>query len=103
MALNPAIAEELGWSLGDSPFSWCDSNDQRMVWTMWWTDGLIGLSPPHLDEEVGEGWVVLASPGAWNELKNRFDGLARMSTVTRRFTSEGNEQSQRQVWITRID
>jgi hypothetical protein len=35
-----------------------------MVESVWWVDGLVDESPPHFEDEVGEGWLVVASAEA---------------------------------------
>ena len=39
-----------------------------MVESIWWTDSLVGQAPPHFDDEVGEGWLVVASQVAWDTI-----------------------------------
>jgi len=35
-----------------------------MVESIWWVEGLLEQSFPRYDNEVGEGWLVLARPEA---------------------------------------
>jgi hypothetical protein len=56
-----------------------------MIESVWWLDGLIDQSPPHLDNEVGEGWLVVASQEAWEAIKSRIGKLKRMISVERSF------------------
>ena len=54
-----------GWKIS-SPghFRWIDDKDKIMVESVWWVDGLVDESPPHFEDEVGEGWLVVASAEA---------------------------------------
>jgi hypothetical protein len=62
IALNPAIAENHGWTMAaDGLFRWVNSIGEVMVETVWWKDGYIELGPHGRDAEVGEGFLVVAS------------------------------------------
>ena len=65
LAFNPELARELGWSSkSDELFGWEDENGNLMVHSVWWQDGLLQTPPPKFHDEVGEGWVVLATTEA---------------------------------------
>lgn len=69
IALNPAIANKLGWTLAsDGLFRWVNATSEVMVETVWWKDGCIELGPYERDTEVGEGFIVMASPVAAEEI-----------------------------------
>ena len=86
LALNPSIAHQLGWTLSeDGLFKWLNDQGEVMAESIWWVDGLIDQSPPHLYNEVGEGWVVVASQAAWEAIRLRFGDLKRMISVERSF------------------
>lgn len=86
LALNPTIAHQLGWTLAkDGLFKWVNDQGEVMAESVWWVDGLIDQSPPHLYNEVGEGWVVVASQVAWEAIGSRFGNLKRMISVERSF------------------
>ena len=90
LALNPSIGSKLGWYLSDNGlFRWLDDKGEIMVESVWWKDGLIDQAPPHLDDEVGEGWLVVASPVAWDALKKEFSILERSINITRKFNEDG--------------
>ena len=61
-------------------------NDRKYL-----VDGLFEQSPPHLNEEVGEGWLVVASPTAWNAIRSQFDSLKRIVKVERSFYQDEQE------------
>ena len=72
IALNPSIARRLGWlPRADQPLAWVDGAGKMMVKTIWWTDGAMDHSPPSFDDEVGEGWLVVASPEAYEAITSR--------------------------------
>ena len=86
LALNPTIAHHLGWTLAEGDlFRWVNDQGQVMIESVWWVDGLIDQSPPHLYNEVGEGWFVVASQVAWEAIRSRFGNLKRMISVERSF------------------
>jgi hypothetical protein len=60
-----------------------------MVESLWWADGFVGHFPPHVDDEVGEGWLVVASQAAWDAIKSQLDPLKRRVHIERSFYNEG--------------
>ncbi len=65
LALNPKVGNSLGWNLSEEGFfRWVNDEGKIMVESIWWMDGNIDQAPPHFDDEVGEGWLVLASKEA---------------------------------------
>ena len=92
LALNPNVGYLMRWKLAnDGLFRWVDNEEQVMVESVWWVDGLFEQSPPHLNEEVGEGWLVVASPTAWAAINLQFDSLKRIVDVERSFYRDGQE------------
>ena len=89
LALNPAIAIRLGWSIAvDGIFRWVDDQGRVMVESIWWMDGRPMLHADGLPEdEVGEGWLVLASESALGQIEEAFGSLSRRSAVVRRYES----------------
>jgi hypothetical protein len=90
LALNPTIGSHLGWSVAeDGLFRWVNNAGQTMVESIWWTDSLVGQVPPHFDDEVGEGWLVVASQAAWDTITSQPGTLKHMIHVERRLYNEG--------------
>jgi hypothetical protein len=86
LALNPAIGRELGWQLDEGGFfRWVDRKSQVRVESLWWADGFVGHAPPE-ENEVGDGWLVLATPTAWDLLKMRFEKLVRNTQLQREYS-----------------
>ena len=90
LALNPAIAIGLGWSIAeDGIFRWVDDQGRVMVESIWWMDGRPMLHADGLlEDEVGEGWLVLASESALGQIEEAFGSLSRRSAVVRRYESD---------------
>jgi hypothetical protein len=89
LALNPRVGRELGWTLANQGlFRWLGQGGRIMVESSWWLDGPVDLSPPHLRDEVGEGWLVLATAAAFAEIKERFPSLSRRLEITRHYQDD---------------
>lgn len=69
LALNPKLAEHLGWRLApDGLFRWVDADGNVMAESIWWQDGFPGQRPPLFHDEVGEGWLVRVSLSGWRQI-----------------------------------
>lgn len=88
LALNPALASRLKWKRSERGlFAWEDGSGARMVESIWWSDGLIDHQPPkHC--EVGEGWLVVATPAAVDQIRSVTGTVLRAVEITRRVTAE---------------
>ena len=97
LALNPAIAIRLGWSIAeDGIFRWVDDQGHVMVESAWWMDGRLMLHDDGLPEdEAGEGWLVLASESALAQIEKAFGSLSRRSAVMRRYESNSEDIERR--------
>ena len=71
-----------------------------MVESIWWVEGLLEQSFPRYDNEVGEGWLVLARPEALSLIIGRFPLLERVLEVERRYYSDEGRLSRR--WASQI-
>jgi hypothetical protein len=90
LALNPKVGYSLGWSISEEGFfRWVNDEGKIMVESIWWMDGNIDQAPPHFDDEVGEGWLVLASKEALNSIKSTFGPLNMKIKLERSFASDG--------------
>jgi hypothetical protein len=86
LALNPTVGYKLGWILAaENLFKWVDSSGQIMVESVWWTDGLLDRTIPYSHNEVGEGWLVLATPKAFEQLREYYHPLKRLTMVRREY------------------
>ena len=59
-----------------------------MVESIWWTDGISDFTPP-LWDEVGEGWQVIGSESAMNQIQNEYPGLELVTYCLRNYTKDG--------------
>ncbi len=105
IALDPAVAAQLGWTLKETGlFAWCDEAGETMAETVWWADGSLHHYPPEFDDEVGEGWLVLASPAGVAALKTIFPAILRYVRVERRLTlRDGGEITRHSEWQESVD
>lgn len=91
LALNPCVGRQCGWRiLSAGQFRWTDDNDKIMVESLWWVDGLVDQSPPHFEEEVGEGWLVVASAEAVSAIEASCGVMKRRLKVTRSYVDKGD-------------
>lgn len=92
LALNPKIGNLLGWNLSEEGFfRWVNDKGEIMVESVWWMDGNINEAPPHFDDEIGEGWLVLASKEALNSIKSTIGSLTKKVRLERSFDSDGKD------------
>ena len=96
LALSPELGIQLGWRVAaDGLFRWVDGEGQVMVESIWWMDGLVDRPPPHFDDEVGEGWLVVASQTAWDAIRSRLGFLERAVEIERSFLQDGQRVQRR--------
>lgn len=69
LALNPVLAEQLGWRPApDGLFRWLDADGKVVAESIWWQDGFAQQRPPLFDDEVGWGWLVCVTVKGWRQL-----------------------------------
>lgn len=85
IALNPSIAAELGWSrVADGLFRWVDDEGNVMVQSYWWADGNVELDHAGFGpNQVGSGWVILATERAIRQIEEWYGTSSRGSIVVR--------------------
>lgn len=92
LMLHPAVGLQVGWRTDSSGiFRWVDRNGNTMVESMCWKDGARQIEVATDDEEVGEGWLVLATTAGWDRLKEHFGTLTRYIEVTRTILGDEGE------------
>lgn len=97
LALNPTIARQFGWHLSDEGlFRWVDNQGEIMVESVWWTDGLPDHSPP-LWDEVGEGWQVVGSQAAIEQIRREYTGLARATYALRTYIKDEHTERNEKI------
>lgn len=101
LALNPQIAKQLGWQRDPSQlFAWKSSSGTPMVQSIWWKDGVLeNEHPVTKDSEIGDGWLVIASPDAIKELHSAFKVVVRYERMERivRTSDQGVFESMRET------
>jgi hypothetical protein len=84
LALNPSVGRTLGWTPStDGLFKWVDSQGRVMVESVWWIDGIFNQYNLSNTDEVGEGWLVLASQEAWGQIVSYCQFLKQIVFVSR--------------------
>lgn len=72
VAFNATVARKLGWTPSSTePFRWDNSEGELMVRSIYWKDGWIWLEPPRF-ESLGEGWIVVATQSAVDQIVGVF-------------------------------
>lgn len=92
LALNPYLATSLDWTAADDGlFRWLNEDGDVMVETVWWADGLRDHWRGGLHDELGEGWLVVASQSAVAAILGLLPGAARAVTVRRSYVVRDEE------------
>jgi hypothetical protein len=98
LALNPVIGKRLGWHYSqDGLFRWVDANGNIMVESVWWKDGTMGWYSSYSREENGEGWIVVASQAAINQISNYHLLMKRQVMVERELYDEDLQPLRRYI------
>lgn len=83
LAFNPKIALHLGWKPCTSGvFRWKDREGITTVESIWWKDGPLDRQPPRSDT-CSEGWLVVATEAAFEEIKKVTVPIVRAKAVIR--------------------
>jgi hypothetical protein len=94
LGFNPEMARTLGWSISPKGlFEWRASDGTTRARTIWWSFGGYLCTPPHLDDQVGEGWLVVASAAALQEIISRVGSLHREVVVSRSVRRDGDKET----------
>ena len=97
LAINPVLAHRLGWHVSeDGWFRWVDAQHQTMVESVWWTDGIGNLAMRSRGSyEVGEGWAVIASQCAWDQIQRELGQLSKKYLAIREFIKDAHRISRK--------
>ncbi|WP_198043645.1 tetratricopeptide repeat protein [Ketobacter nezhaii] len=86
LALNPSVGYSLGWSLSQKGlFQWVNEKGDIMVESVYWKDGPISRLPPKMDDICSNGWLVVASHEAVEQIREVIGEAARVNIVTRSY------------------
>lgn len=67
-----------------------DESDQTMVESIWWIDGLVEQGGPVFpDNEVGEGWLLVATAAATDRIARHYGRLQRFRIIERSKYEQG--------------
>ncbi len=95
LALNPAIGYSLGWSVAsDGLFRWIGGDGEVAIESVWWRDGTLDHGSLQFHNQVGEGWLVLASPSAWAAVRARLGPVERRVAIRRSLQRDGSDGDQ---------
>jgi hypothetical protein len=95
LALHPGAASAAGLvALSDDPLAWTLDGDLA-IRSLWWRSGFTGWSPYHDEDEVSEGWLVLASPSAVERLRETFPSARLLWEIVRSWRPREQETEER--------
>ncbi len=95
LAFNPSLAHQLGWQPDLTRlFAWQSPQGEPLVESVYWMEGNPAMGPYQRASEVGEGWLVLASPAAVEQLHQLGEPLVLEKTITR---SRSGEEARQQT------
>lgn len=70
LAINPELAKHFGWEPEPKKlFGWKDRDGNLMAESIYWLNGNVDMQP-RKDSETGEGWFVVVSEIAWEQIKS---------------------------------
>lgn len=89
LALNPLVANVLEWKLSsEGLFRWLDTNNDLMVESIYWMDGPMSRQPPNRDDICGEGWLVIATDKAVEQIKSAGLTGVKVNVTVRSYCEE---------------
>lgn len=101
LAFNPWLARLLGWQMDPARlFAWQSSLGEPLVESVYWMEGNPEMRPYQHDSEVGEGWLVLASPAAVEQLHQLGVPLLLERKITR--SRSGDEARQQTAYAVSV-
>jgi len=83
IAINPELARFLGWLPKPSKlFAWENSKGELMAESIYWSNGNVQMYP-RKDSEVGEGWFVVVSENAYQQINSIVQNLFLQKKLVR--------------------
>ena len=90
IAINPALARYLEWLPEPSKlFAWKNSKGELMAESIYWSNGNIQMIP-RKDSEVGEGWFVVVSENAYQQINSIEQNLFLQKKLVRTKYEDSN-------------
>ncbi|WP_321477970.1 hypothetical protein [uncultured Paludibaculum sp.] len=97
LALNPILGDRLGWNAdGSGCFQWRDQDGRVAVKSVAWMDGGFHRHPPHPSDQVGSGWLVVASDLAVRTLVDATGPLYRRVAIRR--SEHHDRETKERLW-----
>jgi len=92
-AFNPVIAIEMNWKFDNSEklFKWVDSYGKTMVESIYFKDGSLDFRPPNYDLFCSEGWLVLITREAIEQIFKKYDDLYKIDFSKRTYKDDKKE------------
>ncbi|MDJ0004807.1 ATP-binding protein [Rhodococcus fascians] len=94
LALHPAVADVLGWSVSDTAFEWIGNDGLWRARSIFHVRGQLSHRPPS-DATCAEVWQVVLSDQGWSELAAKFSDLERTVKVNRVLKPNQKKQQDR--------
>lgn len=91
LALHPRVAGAMELNLDEGSWLNWSLDGRPAARSLWWRSGYFYWSPYSDYDEVGEGWLVLGSPGFVAQLQDNGWGLAYQVRTVRRGTDGADE------------
>lgn len=78
IALNPLLGWELDWTpSSEGLFRWVDDAGETMVESLYWAEGNVEVHDVGgADQSASEGWLVLATAAAWEQMRPLLQSFA---------------------------
>lgn len=95
LALHPIAAAAAGFDTSaDDPLTWM-LDGQMAIRSLWWRSGFASWEPYSDEDEVSEGWLVLASDDAVARLRERFPDAKVMWQCVRSWRPKEQDTEER--------
>lgn len=103
LAFNPSLARSLCWQPSSKGlFAWKSGNDEVMVESIWWNDG-VAETPESGNSEVGEGWLVVGTETAIKQMQEYLGPLRRVGAITRTIVESPKEICTETHYFEKVD
>jgi hypothetical protein len=95
LAINPELGRRLGWTpSAEGLFRWVDDNGRLMAESLWWEDGSRSMRPPHFEDEIGRGWLVVATRPALEQIAALVGATADWARIERSAREQDIKESE---------
>jgi hypothetical protein len=92
----------LGWKLSsEGLFRWLDKTGAIAVESLWWKDGPIRRLPPRFDDVCSEGWLVVLSNNAADDILRVAEQAVHLRAIVRHVKKEREREEMSKVTFNR--